>query len=333
MKFGSKIFLLLLIVCQVPWNSSAQDQACSKFPIPLTVRDIRGEVIHDFSAHDLEVKVNGNVQQVESIHRDSRTRRIIILLDASASMRGFGTESPWRQAVSSAQLVTNLSEGRTQVALLVFNEKIIEDIGFAPDNTAIIRRLNALQKDQELRNHWVKGTTHLFDSVSHALQLLEHPSSTDTIYIASDTGENKSRLMHEDIQCELGESGVRVFLTLLVNPLNYRNRSPEEISGPQDTITLVERTGGERMSLTANGISLGFQTKPNPTPLEGARMYYQGFFDNDLLEIQPVPPPSKKRDLKIALSPVGRDHLKGAQLFYPRQLYTCASQTSPTAAD
>ena len=163
-----------------------------------------------------------------------------------------------------------------------------------------------MQKDQEFRNHWVKGTTHLFDSVSHALQLLEHPSSADTIYIASDTGENKSRLMHEDIQCELRESGVRVFLTLLVNPLNYRNSSPEEISGPQDTITLVERTGGERMSLTANEISLGFQTKPNPTPLEGARMYYQGFFDNDLMEIQPVPPPSKKGDLKIALAPVGR---------------------------
>jgi hypothetical protein len=62
MKFGSKIFLLLLIVCQVPWNSSAQDQAFSKFLIPPTVRDIRGEVIHDFSAHDLEIKVNGNVQ-------------------------------------------------------------------------------------------------------------------------------------------------------------------------------------------------------------------------------------------------------------------------------
>ena len=86
--------------------------------------------------------------------------------------------------------------------------------------------------------------------MSHALQLLEHPSSADTIYIESDTGENKSRLMHEDIQRELGESGVRVL-----------------------------------------------------------------------------------RDLKIALSPVGRDHLKGAQLFYPRQLYTCASRSSPTATD
>jgi hypothetical protein len=85
------------------------------------------------------------------------------------------------------------------------------------------------------------------------------------------------------------------------------------------------------MSLTSNEIALGFQTKPNPTPLEGARMYFQGFFDNDLLEIQSVPPSSKKRDLKIALSPAGPDRLKGTQLFYPRQLYACAESKSPIA--
>jgi von Willebrand factor type A domain len=328
MKAAPRISVLVVMLCLFPENSLAQDDTCSKFLIPLTVRDTRGEVIHDFSAHDLEIKVNGNIQQAESIRRDNRPRRIVILLDASGSMRGFGAESPWRQAVSSAQMVTNLSEGRAQVALLIFNEMVGEEIGFARDNTAIIKRVNALQKDQEFRDHSVQGTTHLFDTVSHALQLLKHPSSADTIYIASDAGENKSHLMHEDIQRELGESGVRVFLTLLINPPNYRGRSPEEISGPQDTSTLVERTGGERMSLTRNEISLGFQTKPNRTPLE--RMYYQGLFDNDLLQIQLAPPQSKKRDLKIALSPAGRDHLKGAQLFYPRQLYTCAPQKSPT---
>src|SRR5579863_7612887 len=100
MKAVPKIYLLVLMLCLFPGNSLAQDDACSKFLIPLTVRDARGEVIHDFSAHDLEIKITGNIQPGESIRRDNRPRRIVILLDASGSMRGFGAESPWRQAVS-----------------------------------------------------------------------------------------------------------------------------------------------------------------------------------------------------------------------------------------
>ena len=328
-----RISLVVLILILATWKSSAQDDPCAKLLLPLTVRDARGELVHNYTDGDLEVKLGGATQHIERIQRETRPRRVVVLLDASGSMREPGKGNLWRRAVASAQFVTGLSERRAHLALLIFNKKIVEEIGFSGDNATIVKRLNELAEDQKFLVREVRGTTHLYDAMNRALQLLGQPTSADAIFVLSDAGENGSQLHFADIKSKLLQTGVRVFLTRLETPgANYRKMSPEELSGVDEIFTLVEQTGGTGMTLSPNLINLGFQARPTPSVTGGVRMFYGGLFENDVFEFSGPPPDSKKRELKITLSPSGRDRLNGAQLSYPHQLYSCTPPKEANAA-
>jgi VWA domain-containing protein len=322
MKFGLKTFLLLLIFSQVPGNSSAQDEACPKFLIPLTVRDTRGEVIHSYSAADLEVKLNGDAQLAENIHRETRLRRIVILLDASGSMKGIGKEVPWRQAVASAQILTTLSRGRAHLALIIFGERINEQLGFAQDNLSVEKRLGELEKDQSYLDRQIHGMTHLNDALESALQMLKQPTSADELYVASDGGENGSSTSLGKVTKHVVDSGVRVFFAQLKLPADLGQRRREPIVG-LDFSELPPQTGGARMLLSPSGMELGFDTRTKFSLTDGIRMFFEGMFENDVLEL--TGREQDKKNLKIGPSAQGRSLLKGAQLFYPRELYHCVS--------
>ena len=333
MKVPAIILAMFLACCCAPWNASPQDNSCSKFLIPLTVRDARGEVIHGFSANDLEVTVDGGVRPADRLRREDRPRRIVILLDASGSMKGTAEEIPWRQAVGSAQTITMLSEGRARLALVVFNSNIVEEIPFSADNAAITKRLIDLGRDREFFAHSVTGAAHLNDALARALQLLGQATSADVLYIASHAQEHGSHQNLPALKQELLESGVRVFLTRVeMESQNPWNKPNEQSGGQWSFESLVEQTGGQSMSLTNRTIALGFQTRRVEGLMEAVRMYYEGLFDNEVLEIIAPQPAPKKQDLKVALSASGREHLAGAQLFFPRQPYACPPPSSATAA-
>lgn len=324
MTAPTRIVLAFLFLCLAPSGYSAQDDPCATGLIPLTVRDARGELIHNYTDGDLELKLGGAAQHLDSIQRETRPRRIVLLLDASGSMKEAGREILWPRAIASARFLAGLSERRARLALLIFNKKVVEEIGFSEDNAAITKRLNDLAQDQKFLDHEVQGTTHLYDAMNRALQLLGQPTSADALFVVSDAGENGSRLHFADIKRQLLETRVRVFLARLETAeTNHRIRSPEELSGVEDTLTLVEQTGGAGMTLAPHQINLGFRTRPTPSVAEGVRMFYGGLFDNDVFEFSSPPPDSKKRELKITLSSVGRDRLGGAQLSYPHQLCSC----------
>lgn len=328
-----RISLVLLILFLAPWKSSAQEDRCAKLLLPLTVRDARGELIHNYTDSDLEVKLGGAAQHLDRIQRETRPRRIVVLLDASGSMKEAGREILWPRAAASARFLAGLSERQARLALLIFNKKIVEEIGFSEDNAAITKRLNELAHDRKFLDHEVQGTTHLYDAMNRALQLLGQPTSADVLFVVSDAGENGSRLHFPEIKRQLLETRVRVFLARLETAeTNHRIRSPEELSGVEDTLTLVEQTGGAGMTLAPNQINLGFRSRPTPSVTEGVRMFYRGLFENDVFEFSSPPPDSKKRELKITLSSLGRDRLNGAQLTYPHQFYFCIPPKEASAA-
>jgi len=72
-------------------------------------------------------------------------------------------------------------------------------------------------------------------------------------------------------------------------------------------------------------VELGFETHPKPILSEKFRMFFEGMFENEILQVSVANQDLKKRDLRIALSASAPNHLKGAQLFYPRQLCVCAT--------
>jgi hypothetical protein len=180
-----------LLLCSFAWNASAQTDTCSNYLVPLVVRNVQGERIRNLSANDLEVKLNGNILPVENIQRESRPRRIVILIDASGSMAANSTFVPWRQSLDSASLLAGLSEGRAHLALLIFSEKILEEISFSADNTPIVKRIAELQKDTDYAKRQVHGRTILVDAMNRALQMFGQPSSADALYRERRSGERQ----------------------------------------------------------------------------------------------------------------------------------------------
>jgi len=324
----SRYFIALIVLALLSWTpecTQGQATVCSQDSIPIVARDARGELIPGISSADLEVMVNGTPQKIMSIHREKRPRRIVILVDASASMRGIKHEVPWSQAIASAKLLTSLSEGRAQLALLIFNEKVIEEINFEPGNSAVSKRLDELEKDQEFFDHSVKGKTALYDAMWKALELLGQPTSADELYVASDGEDNQSHRKEKELEKKLAEGGVRVFASYLQGPLGSRSRTPEEMNIGRDLTEFVERSGGEFIFVSPTAVAFGFDTHPNPSRQEGLRMFFEGMFENELVQVSTEKQVRGKRDLKIALSSSARERFKGAELFYPRQLHSCAA--------
>src|SRR6266576_966264 len=81
-------FSIMLVFA--PLASGGQDAQCTTYSVPLVVRNSQGELVHNYSPTDVAVTVNGTAVGVDEIHRELRSRRIVIVLDASASMNRDG---------------------------------------------------------------------------------------------------------------------------------------------------------------------------------------------------------------------------------------------------
>jgi len=66
-----------------PIAIGGQNAQCSTYFVPLVVRNDQGELVHNYSPTDVTVKVDGKVVNVDEIRREQRSRRMVILLDAS----------------------------------------------------------------------------------------------------------------------------------------------------------------------------------------------------------------------------------------------------------
>jgi len=303
--------------------SFAQERSGSSCLLPLVVRTAEGEVLRDLTAADLDLKLNGNILPIKSVQRESRPRRIVILLDASGSMGENSTFVPWQQALDSAVLLAKLSEGRAQLALLIFNNKILQEIPFSADSGQVLRRLTDLQKDLDFAKHEVRGSTRLKDTMNHALQLLGEPSSADVLYLSTDGEDTDSHISTVDMKKRILASGVRIFLSLPVRNAPYRNRTPDELNAVDDMVSLVQNSGGDFMQITNGGLNLSFRTRPKTPVLEGVKLFLEGLFENQVMEVAASQIDSRRQKLTLAAA-TSTNLGSGIQFTLPRHFDACS---------
>jgi hypothetical protein len=290
------------------------------------MRNAQGEMVHNYSAGDVAVSVGGGIVAVDEIHRERRLRRIVIVLDASGSMREDGG-NPWQHAVMSASVLANLAEGRARLALLIFNEKIIEEVGFDRSNLAVEKRLKDLQSNREFERTYVHGHTAINDALYRAISLLASPSTADSIYAITDGYDNASRASSEDIERKLSATGVRLFANVLrPSRREGRLRETELLGLGPDFQEVALLTGGASIQADPSEAKLSFAVRRKISTMEAARLFFAAMFDNELLELRWSNPGTNKRDVKIFISETGKDHYPKTQLFYPKQLCACSSQ-------
>ncbi|PYU62913.1 MAG: VWA domain-containing protein [Acidobacteria bacterium] len=90
-----------------------------------------------------------------------------------------------------------------------------------------------------------KGRTALLDAIYLGLsQMRGGHNAKRALLILSDGGDNHSRYNESDIKRLVKEADTQLYAIGIFDPLGYRNRSPEELSGPSLLSEVTEMTGG-----------------------------------------------------------------------------------------
>jgi von Willebrand factor type A domain len=330
---SSRVVALGVVLSASLAGTNAQETGCAIRTLPIAVRDALGNPIRGLAPSDFEAKIHGKSAPIVSFEPDLRLHRLVILLDTSGSMGGGDVPSHrWNLAVTLALHAAQSAGPRTQLALLLFGEQVKELDDFSKGNAAIIARLTQIATDKTFVKTNVKGRTALYDSLAKAFNLLDHPTSADALYVITDGGDNHSRLRPDGIQRLLEPSMVRLFVTLLLPDLGYRNLTPEEMSGPEDLSTLVKESGGTMLLSSTNQDSKNWYSlvsrDKNATTQQVLVRFYRSMLENDLITVQ-VPPELHKRErLDLKLSEVDRKKWKDAQILYPSEIEPCALASS-----
>jgi Mg-chelatase subunit ChlD len=308
-------------------SAAAQENACLRRTVPLTVWAADGAPVHGIALADLQAKFSGKAVKILSVTPDQRPHRIVILLDQSGSMAGSRDVGKWDFALSLARHPLQAPLSNSQFALLTFAQKINERIDFTADPNAVQKRLEEFRSDTGSANNRPRGRTAIQDAILAGLQMLPHPSSADIIYLVSDGMDDASHSNARDVREALRKSGVRLFATLLEVNGNPLPQTPEEATSQTELEQIVESSGGAILHLSASEIGNNYFLSPERRKELSHRFYnlYLGMTRNDLLEVEFIDPLKERQKWELRLSPDKQKHFKVRQVSYPRELPPCST--------
>lgn len=242
--FRSDLILsLLVLVAFLQTPASSQETSCLHRTLSLTLEDSKGLPIEGLRTADLQSKFRPGPMKFLSIVPDDRPHRIVILVDASGTMA-----TKWQEVLAPASGLADRALPNTKMALLVFKDKIEEQVNFSQGQSAVSERLRQIRSMTNASGQVVGGRTALFDSLLAGLQLLETPTSADSLYLISDGADNASRAHFDDVVQRLSSSEVRLFVSLTVGHYENRSPNPGEERGPLDMTDLAKRQSPKRLN-------------------------------------------------------------------------------------
>jgi Mg-chelatase subunit ChlD len=327
------VSLLVSVICLRP--AGAQELDCQRRALPVALRDAQNLLIQSVSVADFEGKVHGKPVKILSLAPDPRPHRLVLILDTSGSMGSMEGEPPLFALESVlARHFFEVNQQRSQIALVIFNKQVNEVVDFASGNSAVADKLQQIATDPNFGKLNLKGTTALRDAILKGLQLLDLPSSADALYVLSDGGDNASKHSVAGVTERLAVTSVRLFVVLLRKSTGYRNRAPEELSGPGELSEITLKSGGEILSAAAwhgKQVALSADSAGKLKSQETLSRLYQAIFQDSLLQVELPFPIPKNEHWELKLSDAARRKWKGAQITYPTTLTSCTAEVFGSA--
>lgn len=290
--------------------------ACFSRSLPLSIADSKGLPIRGLGASDFQAKLQSRPVKILSVVPDERPHRIVILIDASGSMA-----SERKDVLVPAMILAETQLPNTQVALIIFGERIFERVDFSQGQNGVAEKLRQIRSHPTNFEKLFQGKTALYDSLLDGLQLLDNPTSADSLYLVTDGGDSVSHAKFDEAASRLTSSGVRLYVSLVLGGFGNRSPTPEEEMGLQNMNDLVKRTGG--------GVDTPFNLGPPTNSKEAAQtmeaiaMFHQGMVQNYRMELELVGSPEKRSILDLKLSVQDKERWKNVRLTYPTKILRC----------
>ena len=146
MSRSDLMFALLCVIALLQTPASSQETSCLHRTLPLTLEDSQGIPIEGLQTADLQTKFRAGPVKVLSIVPDDRPHRIVILVDASGTMA-----AKWREVLAPASDLAETTLPNTRMALLIFKDKIEEQVSFSQGQSPVAERLRQIRFNERMR--------------------------------------------------------------------------------------------------------------------------------------------------------------------------------------
>jgi Mg-chelatase subunit ChlD len=328
LKASYLISILLLFIQAV----CSQQPPCATRKLPVYFRDAQNLPLQNVSTADLDAKLLGKAVRIVSLAPDSRPHRVVLVVDSSGSMASrVNGPAPWDMELSLAWHFFESNRPRTRIAVLFFGEQVHDVIDFSRGNDAVGEKLQLLAQDRRHIKTQVKGRTALRDAIFEAIQLIDHPTSADAIYVLTDGDDNASHQGAKELDRRLALTSVRLFAVLLYQKPGAWSRTPEELIGPGELAAIAERSGGEILTAaqwSGKGVALSANAQSKVRTEETLSRLYQAIVQDSLLEVELPFPIAKSEHWDLKLSSAAQRQWKDAKITYPDTLVSCDSEVS-----
>lgn len=336
MRFLRAFALSSVILCAT--SLFAQDTQCLRRTLPFNLIHLKKTPLNSLRPPDLLAELHGKPVKILAVSPGIQPHRVVIVLDASGSMRGGMSNSLWPAAVDIAEQFVAATRTNLSLALYIFGVKSGEHLDFSAGNDRILDRLQHIHADKNYAKEHMEGYSPIRDALLQAEGMLGAPEIGDTILLLSDGGENSSRSKEKLLPQSFLAGGIRFFFCLLDQ--YDSGYTPEELGEDLDFRRLALETGG--FVIVPFQGSNKFESsdfvagRPSDQAMEAIRLLDIEIIGYDLLDIELPSPIAKPEDLKLSLIKEKSRELKDSQLLYPHRLLPCSqlatSYNNPSAS-
>jgi hypothetical protein len=284
----------------------------------VTVLDEKtNQPIDGLTASDFQARVRGREILIRAVAPAPVQRRILFVLDRSASMTSTMYEDSLERFKPNSLEKLTLEDALSavpssdRVAFRAFAGKYSKQTEFMQPSAAPGRVPEILSWKPKGRGP--KWKTALWDNLDAALRMLTPHKPGDVIVAISDGGDNMSRLSEGKVREELLSAGIPVLAMVVVNSLVA---SPSDLGGLLSLLDLTKATGGAASAAgsVVPGIDRGFILQGLPDQLV-RQLTHQYALELD------VPPMRKPEKWKLGVGSLNDG--RKARLFFPRFLSPC----------
>ena len=199
--------------------------------VNVTVTDPYNRLVTGLQPENFRIFENNVEQEIQYFSSEDVPISIGVIFDTSGSMT-----NKVGKAKEAALQFFKTANPQDEFFLVGFNER-------AELMSAFTDSVEDLQS--RLLSASARGRTALLDAIYLGLsEMRTARNSKRALLIISDGGDNHSRYNENDIKRLVREAGTQLYSVGIFDPLDYRNRTPEELNGPSLLSEVTELTGG-----------------------------------------------------------------------------------------
>lgn len=305
------VLMALLLVFSGP--ARAQENECRQRIVPIHVSTRDGVAPPELTNARFQATYANKPVRVIAVGEEQKPHRLIVLLDASGSVRG-GTTAGWDATVEvAAQLLAALPP--LEIGLALFSEEVEPVLAPTTARERLVEEIERLRAGPRGTPGGRRQRTALWDSLLDSAQLFGPLQLGDVLYVITDGVDNFSETRPGAVTQAFLAGGIRLFAFAIANQgFAY---------GTGELERLVEDTGGVVAAGSATD-RRAFRAAQNSSPIGSALFaQHRQMLAFHRLELELPESIVRPQLWRLTLTGLDENEMESLVLTYPARLFPC----------